>query len=133
MALKRLSRVQIECKSWEELIPRLDHKEALFYVDPPYEANTRIDGGYNHEMDVDAHKALIALLLKLKGMVVLSGYETPVYHPLDKAGWVRQNLEGVSFSSDKRTSRTEVLWLSPKVAEHVQGIAARQMSFMELV
>lgn len=78
-AIKRLSSVQIECRPWAEIMLRIDHKEALFYLDPPYMPETRVKGKYAHEMSRQAHEQLVAMVLDPKGMVVLSGYDNAVY------------------------------------------------------
>jgi DNA adenine methylase len=128
-AVRRLSGVQIECCSWVDLIPRIDSESTLFYLDPPYVSETRVGGGYAHEMDEAQHIALVSMLLGIKGMAVLSGYDTPIYRPLDDAGWVRKSYETPAFSSDARAARTEVLWISPRIAKHQKEYEETQLSF----
>ena len=129
-ALRRLASVQIECKPWNRLVTRMDSTDSLFYVDPPYEMQTRVSGGYANEMDSQAHESLVKALLGLKGMCVLSGYDTPLYRPLDDAGWVRRQVEVVCFSSDKRAKRSEVLWMCPRVAAYVAS-KSNQLDLLE--
>jgi hypothetical protein len=48
-------------------------------------------------------------------MVILSGYQHASYKPLEACGWVRKSCTVIAPSSNKRTKRTEQLWLSPGV------------------
>jgi len=123
----RIMRVQIERKDFRELIPLYDTPETLFYIDPPYISETRKAGGYKHEMSMDDHKELVDILLKVKGMVMLSGYRHPVYEPLEQSGWIRHDYETVCHaagrtrgtgilgegSAKKMQPRVESVWLSP--------------------
>ncbi|CDL86683.1 DNA adenine methylase [Xenorhabdus cabanillasii] len=109
----RMRKVQIENLCFTDLIPRYDRPGTLFYLDPPYVPDTRINGKYENEMTLDDHHALIDLLLKSSGMFVLSGYQTPVYQPLESAGWKRVDIETYASTSKTRTKRTECLWISP--------------------
>jgi DNA adenine methylase len=117
-AHKRLREIQIENLDFMDLVPRYDAPDTLFYLDPPYvqgERTSRIV--YNHEMTKEDHVNLINLLLKIKGMAILSGYETEIYNPLLESGWrqsefdcfarVAQNAQGFN------APRTECLWISP--------------------
>lgn len=68
---KRLRGVTIENKSFQELIPLYDKKEAFFYLDPPYvntEKYYKNTGGFS----IEEHKQLAALLSQVKGRFLLS-------------------------------------------------------------
>lgn len=123
----RLMRVQIEQSDWRVILDRYDTPETLFYLDPPYVAETRRDGGYAHEMTLDDHADLVVALQKLRGMAILSGYAHAVYEPLEAAGWQRHDwktacsaagrtrttgIQGKGASL-KMQSRTETAWVSP--------------------
>jgi len=125
---KRLEKVHIENRSFEEIISLYDHTETLFYLDPPYPENTRKTHGklYENESTKDLHINLVNLLLNIKGMAVLSGYETEVYVPLLEAGW---RLETKHFKSSLakgkvgyNKNRVECLYISPRAQERIQGI-----------
>lgn len=109
--ITRLQGVVIENKDALELIQYHDAATTLHYVDPPYVHESRTwQGGkeaYRHEMDDDQHRQLAAVLNDVKGMVILSGYPTPLYEELF-AGWIRVEREAMA---DKAAARTEVLWL----------------------
>ena len=111
----RFRGVQIECEDWRTILTRYDGRRTLFYADPCYIPETRIGGKYRYEMDEGDHRELVARLLALRGMAVLSGYNHPLYRPLEKAGWKRIEMNVRANSSDKRTKRTECLWLSPTI------------------
>jgi len=111
----RLSRVVIENMDGLRLIELYDSPETLFYVDPPYLLSTRTGKYYKYEMDDSQHVALINLLQRCVGMVVLSGYANPVYESL--TGWARVETEAWV---DNGKARMESLWLSPNIARHPQ-------------
>jgi DNA adenine methylase len=114
---KRLKAVQIEQDDWRAVMQRFDGPHTLFYLDPPYVPNTRVNGGYCHELNQDDHYQLVEhLLMSVKGMVVLSGYAHEVYKPLEEAGWSREDYSMPAYTSSRRERRIECLWLSPLVA-----------------
>jgi DNA adenine methylase len=85
---ERLSRVQIDCIDAIECIKYWDTPETVFYIDPPYVPNTRKDRRlYRNEPDLAYHERLVETILAVKGKVLLSCYDHPVYAPLSKAGW----------------------------------------------
>lgn len=81
---KRLSGVVIENRPALHLLAQTDGPNTLFYVDPPYVKSTRSDGrdDYRHEMTDEDHRVLAKVLHAVKGMVVLSGYDCPLYAEL---------------------------------------------------
>lgn len=128
---KRLQRVQIENQDWSKIFVSYDSSDTLFYLDPPYVHGTRRGGGgeYTHEMTDDDHKRLVEEMLKLKGSIVLSGYQNPLYLPLETAGWIRKDFGVSCFATgrtrcssnkgkgnvnrDKSNRRVECLWIKP--------------------
>lgn len=113
---KRLKTVQIEQDDWRAVMQRFDGPRTLFYLDPPYVPDTRVNGRYQHELNQDDHHQLVAHLLTVKGMVVLSGYAHEAYKPLEDAGWARQDYDVPAYTSSGRERRVECLWLSPSIA-----------------
>jgi DNA adenine methylase len=90
----------------------------LFYLDPPYMADTRSRAGnrkgagfiaYSHELTDGDHARLLTLAGELAGMVVISGYPHALYDDL-LACWRR--VERVAMADGARP-RTEVLWINP--------------------
>jgi DNA adenine methylase len=85
---ERLSRVQIDCIDGIECIKYWDTPETVFYIDPPYVPDTRKTRHlYKNEPDLAYHERLVEAILAVKGKVLLSCYDHPVYAPLSKAGW----------------------------------------------
>jgi len=91
--IERLRRVSIECDDAFAVLARFDSPATLFYVDPPYLAETRsrrwCDHAYAHDFHtVDDHRRLADTLLAVAGMVVLSGYPSELYRTLyEDRGW----------------------------------------------
>lgn len=117
----RLKNVHIKRQDALSVIRQWDSRETMYYLDPPYVADTRIDTDvYSHEMTDDAHHQLVQLLTTIRGRVVLSGYDTPIYQPLEAAGWARLDrtiLSSMARSPDGLGQRTEVLWINRPIAE----------------
>lgn len=119
---RRLQNVQIDNIDALDFISYWDTEQTLFYLDPPYVHGARKDKRkvYAHEADDDHHEKLVDLLLTIKGKAILSGYENPIYHRLEAAGWHKVYcntyccMESMTRQrSDKtRSTRMEVLWLN---------------------
>lgn len=119
---ERIRTVQIEREDFRVMIPRYETPETLIYADPPYLPETRVRGGYRHEMTPEDHAELIVLLRDYSGMVVLSGYANSLYSTLDAAGWTRKDFETRIFCSGKaakKNRRTESIWLNPKTVSRL--------------
>lgn len=115
----RLKRVQIECDDAAAVIARYDAPSTLSYIDPPYVWATRSKhtskptARYRVELDDDGHRSLAGLLHSVAGMVVLSGYPSPLYAELyETAGW--QRIDRTSLTD--HGERVESLWLNPAAA-----------------
>ena len=128
----RIMQVQIEHYDFHKLIPIYDTTETFMYLDPPYVHDTRkIQNFYSYEMTDDDHKELVELILKSKSMFMLSGYNHPIYQPLEVAGWRRVDFQtscdcaGRTRNSKlkgrgsalKYAPRIESIWLSPNTQE----------------
>ena len=124
--MDRLKGVLLENRPAVEVMMRYDAKHTLHYVDPPYLPSTRNtvrgnQGVYRHEMDEDDHRKLAAVLHQLKGIVVVSGYPSPLYDEELFAGWQRFTR---AARADSGAQRTEVLWISPQaVVQPSLGLA----------
>jgi DNA adenine methylase len=90
---ERLRRVQVEQADWREILQRYDGPETLHYLDPPYVPSTRVCGHYPCEMTRRDHDELVERILRVKGMVVLSGYQHPSYRPLEGSGWANLSYD----------------------------------------
>lgn len=133
---RRLSGVRIECRDALEVIREWDSPRTFLYLDPPYVLEARRGRRvYELEVDLEHHRALVSLLLRLRGLAVLSGYAHPVYRPLEEAGWERRDWETASYVAARtrasglrgggkalaRVGRVESVWLSPRLRERLGG------------
>jgi DNA adenine methylase len=127
--VSRLRSVVIECLPAVKVIERYDSDQTLHYVDPPYVSSTRTASaqpgrGYRFEMTDSDHKSLAARLHSITGMVVLSGYDSPLYRRLYPDWPVFRR----KVMADKAVPREECLWLSPRTAAKLN----RRSTLMEL-
>jgi DNA adenine methylase len=126
MFVERFRRVTIENAPATTVITGHDSPDTLFYVDPPYMHSTRRRNRYQYEMTNKQHEELLQVLLSVKGMVVLSGYDNSLYNDALN-GWRRVTKMSQANGNAKRI---EVLWLSPPVTETLDE--QRQMSGYQL-
>lgn len=108
----RLQGVAIENTDALKVIRRLDSPDTLIYADPPYVTATRgrsyAKHGYRHEMTDADHEELAQALREVRGMVVISGYPSPLYERL-YAGWQRRECDAMA---DRGKEVTEVVWFN---------------------
>jgi DNA adenine methylase len=112
---RRLQRVELHHGEALDLIVRFDSPDTLFYLDPPYMHCTRsAPNAYRFEMTDEDHIRLLGAILKVQGMVVISGYRTPLYDDVLHT-WERHesSMPNHSGQGKQKQSRTEVLWLNP--------------------
>jgi len=108
----RLRGVYIDNKPATDVISQWDTEKTLFYVDPPYLAETREgpgNRGYAHEMTNEDHVKLADCLTRVKGCVVLSGYNSTLYDSL-YSGWQKVEKDALA---EKGKKTTECLWIHP--------------------
>ena len=123
-AANRLQGVLIENKKALSLIEDHDSVDTLFYVDPPYLPSTRSIGSnryYRHEMNESDHIELLEGLKKVKGIVLISGYESELYNDL-LSGWEKKVKSTVISSNKGGRTANEVLWISPNCTSVNQGL-----------
>lgn len=108
--IERLRGVTIEKRNATEIILRHDSAGTLHYCDPPYVHDTRCNPGkgYNYEMTDAQHRDLAAVLHELEGMVIVSGYHSPLYDEL----FVDWNRVERDAHADGARDRVEVLWMN---------------------
>ncbi len=109
---QRLRRVAILNRDALDVIRSQDGPDTLFYLDPPYLAETRAsEDVYAHEMTTAQHSKLLQLVCGCKGKVMLSGYESGLYsrHLKD---WKRHEFAIKNQAAKVREKRvmTELLW-----------------------
>lgn len=107
----RLRGVVIENRDANQVMRAHDGEQTVHYVDPPYVPGTRDAGSdYRHELTEADHVTLAETLRSLRGVVVLSGYDSDLYRDLF-GDWRR--IERAAHADGARP-RTECLWLSPR-------------------
>ena len=88
----RLSGVTVTCLDFLEFIRRVDHKDALFYLDPPYWG---CEGDYGKQLfSRERFEELATALAALKGRFILS---------LNDVQGVRETFAGFRFEEVKTT------------------------------
>lgn len=129
--VERLQGVVVENRPAIDVLQKHDSPQTLHYVDPPYLHDTRsqkwLRCAYRHELTDGEHFELARALRSLKGMVVLSGYPSPLYNELYKE-WQRVEI---AARADGARLRKEVLWLSPSVTRALQPAAEQLQGVME--
>lgn len=113
--VERLRGVVIENRPAVDVVAAHDSPNTLHYVDPPYVHETRSDKvrgtvtrkAYRFEMSNKDHEEMAEILSGLKGSVVVSGYDCPLYRRLF-SGWTRVERKA---HADGARVRKEVLWL----------------------
>jgi len=105
----RLKHVVIENQDADVVIERFDRPEALIYCDPPYVHSTRSGKYYAHEYNDDQHRELASVLRAATGMVIVSGYPSPLYDEL-YGDW---RCVSIKAHTDYAREATECLWLNP--------------------
>jgi DNA adenine methylase len=80
---------------------------------------------YRHELTPEDHRELLDFLRSLSGMVVLSGYPSPLYEET-LPDWRRVERPAMA---DGARPRTEVLWLNAVCAERLNAHAPQARLF----
>lgn len=113
---ERFRYILVENKPFEEIIKQYDYHNNLFYMDPPYLAETRTNSKqYLIEWSEQDHINAATLLHNVQGYVVISGYTCELYTRLYEIhGWQRFDKEAQTNSGGKRI---ESVWLSPRTFE----------------
>lgn len=105
---ERLKDVQIESRPAVDVIKRFNFDNVLIYADPPYLLSTRCREQYNHEMSEEQHIELLDVLLRHKGYVMISGYDSDLYNDMLK-GWYKTEQD---FYTQNNQQRTDYLWMN---------------------
>ena len=131
---QRLQGVLIENRPAVDILMQHDAPDTLYFVDPPYVFSTRdprarTHGYYKHEMLDEEHAQLLEVLLKLNGMVVLSGYHTDMYDDM-LVGWARHETEARISAGRGTKVRTECVWINPACRRALElGTGQQQRMF----
>lgn len=111
LVAERFKGVQIECcLDALEIVRGYDSLETIFYIDPPYLAETRTKKNqYLYEWVEEQHVEMAERLREIQGYAIISGYDHPLYRDL-YGGWAMRMKRTVTSNG---TCRMECLWLSP--------------------
>ena len=111
--VERLQGVVIENRDARKCMLQHDTPETLHYCDPPYMKAVRADAAddYHYEMTDDDHVQLAEFLHELKGMVIISGYDCPLYERIYRS-WQKASRKALA---DGARARVETIWLSPNI------------------
>lgn len=128
LAVGRLKDAIIENDTALNVIARYDTPQTCFYVDPPYVMSTRSQGRerprYAFEMtDVD-HRELAAVLQRVTGSVLLSGYDSDLYREL-YSGWA---CFSKTTTTNGNSQAVEYLWLN-EAAQRLQHLPLFRSEF----
>ena len=112
----RLFRVQLENRDTLVLIPEIDCETTFIYADPPYDNNVRT-ASYATDTTQDFHDKFVDTIGGIKGMGIVSGYDSPIYNRLESDyGWERVEYKTRMTTAPRSTeiaapTRTEILWI----------------------
>jgi DNA adenine methylase len=112
---ERFRYVQIEHRTYQELLARHDRLGTLIYLDPPYVQETRTQKKqYLCEWTKEEHRQLAEIVRACQSYIIISGYACPLYTELfEDAGWQRRDRK----SQTQHGFRIESLWLNPQTSE----------------
>jgi DNA adenine methylase len=124
MVHDRLKRVVILNRDGLDVIRQQDGPDTLFYLDPPYLAETRATAKvYKFEMSACQHSDLLGFIKKSAGKVMLSGYPSEMYDR-ELATWSRHEfkLPNQAAGGSAKREMTEVVWCNFKVTVQPESV-----------
>ena len=102
---------QVTNLDYQTCIDKCDSEQAFFYCDPPYLKNVRSSyKDYKFEFSTADHVRLAEKLNKIKGLAMISGYESDLYDELYK-GWNKATL-GIKKNAIRSKKVKEVVWFN---------------------
>lgn len=105
------SNFQITNFGFEECIEKIDFEKAFFYCDPPYPEETRASfNDYKFEFDTEKHIQLAKKLHEIKGMAMVSSYNSKLYNEL-YSDWRKVELP-VKKNNIRSGEVQEVIWMN---------------------
>jgi len=119
----RIMHALIEKLDALDCIKRYDTDHTFFYLDPPYlGVEATVESSYEVGFTEEQHRDLLNLLVKIKGMAMISTYPNELYEKiLRKASWTELRFgkhsfvaRGKGMGSRAKGARIEVVWICPK-------------------
>lgn len=95
-----------------DVIRSQDGPDTLFYLDPPYLAQTRsAPEVYRHEMTEEQHRELLSVVVHKQGKFMISGYRSELYDQV-LSRWTRHDFDLPNNAAGGKGKRrmTESLW-----------------------
>lgn len=111
----RLKNCQIENRPALEVIQRFNYPNVFIYADPPYLLGTRTAKQYKYEMTEDDHLQLLEALLKHKGKIMISGYDSDLYNGLLQ-GWKKEDIPA---TAEYGKQRIECIWYNYELSNQI--------------
>lgn len=107
------SNFQITNFDFIECIDKIDFEKAFFYCDPPYPKETRASfNDYKFEFSTEKHVQLADKLHSIKGLAMVSSYESKLYNEL-YADWRRVELP-IKNNNIRSGKVKEIIWMNYK-------------------
>lgn len=109
----RLGRVVILNEDGVGLIAKYDKPGVFVMADPPFDTDARTPDLYEEEFGAEQQAALVQTLLGLQhAKVMLCGYPTPLYAPLEAAGWgaTTKGVPNSMAKGKKKALRPYTVW-----------------------
>lgn len=129
---QRLAGVLIENHPAIDIMFQHDTEASLHFVDPPYVHSTRhmvnTKRCYRHEMSDQEHIDLIEALKKLKGYVVLCGYDNHLYSE-HLSSWEKHSIKSRISAGRGTALRLENVWLNPACSLALEAQRVQQRMF----
>jgi DNA adenine methylase len=102
---------QITNYDFMDCIEKIDFDKAFFYCDPPYPQETRASfNDYKFEFSTEKHIQLSEKLHSIKGMAMVSSYNSKLYNELYK-DWRKVELP-VKKNNIRSSEVQEVIWMN---------------------
>lgn len=103
------SNFQITNFDFSQCIDKIDSKKTFFYCDPPYPEETRASfNDYKFEFSTDKHIYLAEKLHAIKGLAMVSSYNSQLYNDLYR-DWLKIELP-IKKNNIRSSEVQEVIW-----------------------
>jgi DNA adenine methylase len=118
--VERFRGVVIENDNALKIIRQHDSDDTLFYCDPPYPLSTRYEGAqwghcYRYDMSDGEHRMLAEILRSVRGMTIISTYQSALYDRLF-SDWTRIEFEARGSGQRASVPRREVIYCNHRVS-----------------
>lgn len=110
------SNFQITNFDYSDAIDKIDFAECFFYADPPYlEEVRKSKNDYKFEFSREDHIQLSEKLHSIKGMAMVSGYDSELYNQL-YSDWTKVKLP-TKMNNIRSGEVTEVIWFNYSIKQ----------------